>query len=66
MYTKEEKLKAINLFIQYNKKYAPVIRELGYPDRRSLRCWYNDYINNNCWYYVNRVDTKSGITFYAA
>ena len=47
MYTKEQKLIAVELFIKYDKRIAPVVRELNYPDRKSLHKWYNDYIENN-------------------
>lgn len=36
MYTFEEKMKAVNLHIKYHHKAAPVIRELGYPERHML------------------------------
>ena len=31
MYSYEERLKAVQLYIQYDKSYASVFRELGYP-----------------------------------
>lgn len=43
MYTDDEKLKAINLFYQYDKSWAPVIRELGYPSLAALKRWIKDY-----------------------
>ena len=33
MYSREEKLKAVELFIKYDKSPASAIRELGYPCR---------------------------------
>lgn len=33
MYSREEKLKAVELFIRYDKSPASVIREIGYPCR---------------------------------
>lgn len=54
MYSKEEREKAIKLYIKYDKsvklyiKYdksaATVIRELGYPDRSTLVKWYKEYL----------------------
>jgi transposase-like protein len=32
-------MRAIELYIQYEKSAADVIRELGYPDRKTLRVW---------------------------
>ena len=43
MYSFEEKMKAVNLYIKYHCKAAPVIRELGYPDRHMLVKWYKQY-----------------------
>lgn len=37
MYTKEQKLKAINLFYQYNRAWVAVIRDLGYPSLGALK-----------------------------
>ena len=47
MYTKSQREKAIRLYIKYGLKAAPVIRELGYPDRHSLKKWYNSFMINN-------------------
>lgn len=43
MFSYEERLKAINLLIQYDLSYSTVIRELGYPSKGSLRNWYYEY-----------------------
>ena len=43
MYSFEEKMKAVNLYIKYHYKAAPVIRELGYPERHMLVKWYKQY-----------------------
>ncbi len=47
MYTQSQRKKAINLYIKYGLKAAPVIRELGYPDRHSLKNWYSSFKINN-------------------
>jgi len=47
MYTKEKKLKAVKLYIKYNNRIAPVVRELGYPSPNALLKWYEDYMMNN-------------------
>lgn len=36
MFSYEERIKAVKLLLQYDKSYATVIRELGYPSRRAL------------------------------
>ena len=47
MYTQSQREKAIGLYIKYGLKAEPVIRELGYPDRHSLKNWYNSFMINN-------------------
>lgn len=46
MFSYEERIKAVKLLLQYDKSYATVIRELGYPSRRALTNWYEEYIKN--------------------
>lgn len=47
MYSYLERMKAVELLIQYNKSHSKVRRELGYPSsRETLRKWYKEYINN--------------------
>ena len=44
MYSYEQRIKAVELLIQYDMSYAAVVRELGYPnDVHSLRNWYKEY-----------------------
>ena len=50
MYSKEEREKAIQLYIKYGKCAADVIRELGYPDRKTLRNWYKTYLETGMYY----------------
>ena len=43
-YTKEEKQKAIDLYIRYYRQATKVIKELGYPnERHTLVSWYRGY-----------------------
>lgn len=42
----QKKLKAVRLYIKYGLRAAPVIRELGYPDRHMLVNWYRQYPEN--------------------
>ena len=47
MYSYEERKKAVQLYIQYDKSPTSVIRELGYPkEPRTLKIWYRDAIAN--------------------
>ena len=44
MYTEEEKLRAVQLYIKYDLSTHAVLRELGYPSRNMLPRWYKEYI----------------------
>ncbi|WP_414150638.1 IS3 family transposase [Acetobacterium carbinolicum] len=46
MFSYQEKIKAVKLLIQYDMSYATVIRELGYPSKKALWNWYNEYSQN--------------------
>ena len=44
MYSYEERLKAVQLYIQYDKSYASVFRELVYPpSSNSIKLWHKEY-----------------------
>ena len=43
MYSTEKKKKAVELYIYYDLSAAAAIRELGYPERKTLINWYKDY-----------------------
>lgn len=45
-YTYEEKMKAVQLYIEYGRSPASVQYELGYPSRSCLNKWYHKYIEN--------------------
>ena len=48
MYSYEERKKAVELYIQYGYRAAAVIRELGYPDRHTLkRCTRDIVVQEN-------------------
>jgi len=44
MYSREKRMKAVELYIKFGKSAAAVIRELGYPDRKTLRMWCREHI----------------------
>ena len=46
MYTLFQRKKAIKLYIKFGFRSAFVISMLGYPERRTLRVWYKEYISN--------------------
>ncbi len=43
MYTLEERMKAVELYLKWGRDSAAVRRELGYPSRKALRLWVNEY-----------------------
>jgi len=46
MYSNEERMKVIKLYIEYGYNARAVIRELGYPSRNRLAAWYKEYCEN--------------------
>ena len=48
MYSYEESMKAIELYIKFDRSIADTIRELGYPSRGALARWYKEYQKNGC------------------
>lgn len=36
MYSYDDRIRAVRLYIQYDKSAAAVIQELGYPERKTL------------------------------
>ena len=43
MYTYEQRMAAVKLYLQYGRRGSPVIRELGYPNRHMLVKWVKEY-----------------------
>ena len=41
-YSKEQRDRAVDLYVRYERCAADVIRELGYPSRGALWTWYKD------------------------
>lgn len=44
MYSQEERKRAIDLYIKYDKCASDVVHELGYPTRSCLCLWYKEYL----------------------
>lgn len=42
MYSEEQRRKAIETFIRFDHSYADTVAELGYPNRSTLRLWWNE------------------------
>jgi putative transposase len=46
VYSYEERMKAVQLYIKYGLSAADAIRELGYPHHNTLVMWYKEYVEN--------------------
>ena len=43
MYSYEERLRAVKLYVKLGKRIRATIRQLGYPTKNSLKAWYNEF-----------------------
>lgn len=43
MYSYEERIRAVKLYIKLGKRSAATIRQLGYPTKNSLASWYREF-----------------------
>ena len=43
MYSYEDRIRAVELYIKLGKRVRPTIRQLGYPTKNSLKGWCNEY-----------------------
>lgn len=43
MYSYEDRIQAVELYINLGKRVRPTIRQLGYPTKNALKCWYREY-----------------------
>lgn len=46
MYSHEERLKAVKLYIKYEHSLAATIQKLGYPSPKALYNWHQEYCKN--------------------
>lgn len=61
MYSYEDRLRAVKLYIQYDKNYASVYREPGYPpSSHSIKIWYKEYVQNGNLHKSYNKTTKYG------
>ena len=44
MYSYEDRIRAVKLYIKYDLSAADTIRGLGYPSRSMLVRWYKEYL----------------------
>jgi len=43
MYSYEERLRAVQLYVKLGKRIGLTIRQLGYPTKNALKTWYREY-----------------------
>jgi len=43
MYSYEDRIRAVKLYIKFGKRTGPTIRQLGYPTKNSLKDWYREH-----------------------
>ena len=46
MYSHEDKMRAVEPYLRYDRSAAAVINEFGYPSRQTLRLWYMEFAEN--------------------
>lgn len=54
MYSYEDRLRAVQLYIKLGKRLGLTIRQLGYPTKNALKTWYREY--------EQRLDVPTGYT----
>jgi len=42
MYSYEDRIRAVELYIRFGRRLAATIRHLGYPTKNALKGWYRD------------------------
>ena len=43
MYSYEDRIRAVELYIKLGKRTGATIRQLGYPTKNSLKSWHEEY-----------------------
>ena len=62
MYSYEERIQAVKLYIKLGKRTGPTIRQLGYPTKNSLKAWCREYERNRD---LQMVYTRSRVKYTA-
>ena len=47
MYSYEDRLRAVRLYIKLGLRVGPTIRQLGYPTKNSLKNWHQEYVQRH-------------------
>jgi transposase-like protein len=43
MFSYEDRIRAVQLYLKLGKRIGATIRQLGYPTRNSLKAWHYEY-----------------------
>lgn len=43
MYSYEDRVRAVELYLKLGKRIKATIRQLGYPTKNSLKAWYEEF-----------------------
>jgi transposase-like protein len=43
MYSYEDRIKAVKMYLKFGKRLTATVRQLGYPTTKSLERWYHMY-----------------------
>ncbi|WP_422824028.1 hypothetical protein [Variovorax robiniae] len=43
MYSYDDRVRAVELYVKLGKRTGATIRQLGYPTKNSLKSWYLEY-----------------------
>jgi transposase-like protein len=43
MYSYEDRIRAVRLYIKLGKRTGATIRQLGYPTKNALKSWHREY-----------------------
>ena len=47
MYSYEDRLRAVQLYVRLGKRVALTIRQLAYPTKNSLKSWHREYVQSH-------------------
>ena len=57
MYSYEDRIRAVKLYIKLGKRNRATIRQLGYPTKNALKSWHREYADS-CDLQVGYVRSK--------
>ena len=63
-YTREQRQRAVELYVKYEGCAADVIRELGYPSREALRMWHRDWLDEQGTVFCFNVCSTGSAVFF--